>query len=134
MTQCDRLANLAAIDDAGPKSSAFYPNFAGFRQSRAQPAAVRLLADGSMRATIFHGDDDRLADAFRAIRRVAESEGGGTTAGTTPPLVSSSRHTPTTRRRSVKEYERAIVNRSLESALPEVVALAAPVETGAVRR
>ena len=71
----DLLACLVAIDAAGSTDTRnWYTHFARFYTTRSEPAARGILTDNEMRAVLFHGKDDKLAEALRAVNELASSE------------------------------------------------------------
>lgn len=76
LAQFDFLSNLAAIDGAGDLDDrAYYTNWSRFRQERINPVADRIIADAEVRAAVFsERNDDELADALRALGRMARQE------------------------------------------------------------
>lgn len=76
LCQFDALSALAAIADAhNLMPHLFYTSFARFWSHRTEPAIVKLLTDPVMRAAIFPGTDDELAQALRRLDAAAQSEG-----------------------------------------------------------
>lgn len=76
LARFDLLAGLTVIGAAGIRDDrVFYPNFAQFRQDRAQPAVEQLLEDGEMRQTLFPGTDEELARALDVVGMLAQSVG-----------------------------------------------------------
>lgn len=76
LCQFDFLAAVTIIGTTGQLSTSnWYANFARFYTARVQPVADRLLADETMRATLFPKSDALLAAALREIDRMASNEG-----------------------------------------------------------
>jgi hypothetical protein len=68
------VAALAATNNAGP-SGTYYPHFAKFHGSRAQPVAERLITDPKMREQVYPGTDQQLAEALGQIDNAARQVG-----------------------------------------------------------
>jgi hypothetical protein len=76
LCQFDALSALAAIADAHSlMPHLFYTSFARFWSHRTEPAIVKLVTDPVMRAAIFPGTDDELAEALRRLDAAAQAEG-----------------------------------------------------------
>jgi hypothetical protein len=77
LCQFDMVVALTAIDVGGTRTSSdyFYPNFARFYSHRTEPIVELLVRDPAVRAIVFSGNDQQLADALRAVDGVAHSEG-----------------------------------------------------------
>ena len=77
LTQFDILSNIVAVVDGRDASpgQTFYPNFARFRQDRAQPVVDQLIAEQPVRQALGIEDDQRLASALNVIGELARNEG-----------------------------------------------------------
>lgn len=72
----DILACLVAIDDAGSLTGGlYYPNFAKYYARRSIPAVIDLLNNQEMRNVLFHGSDEKLAEAISDVDDFARDDG-----------------------------------------------------------
>jgi hypothetical protein len=76
LCQFDAYAAFAVVGATGDVGSgSFYTNFARYYQRRTMPAFTAMVEDLEVRRAVFGDDDQLLADAIRAIDRMATTEG-----------------------------------------------------------
>ncbi|MCX2954469.1 helix-turn-helix domain-containing protein [Lentzea sp. NEAU-D7] len=75
LCQFDVYAALAVIGVRGKVSHGnFYTHFARYYSPRSTPAFETIVTDAKVRAALFDGDDQLLADAIREVVRMASKE------------------------------------------------------------
>jgi hypothetical protein len=74
LAQFDLLWNLIALDQGDTRRRTWYPSFARFRQDRIQPLADRLISEPALRAALFTGGDESLAEALFTVGEGAAQE------------------------------------------------------------
>lgn len=75
LCQFDALGALVVIGEQhSTDSSIFYTNFARYYTARTEPALSTIIKDKEAREKLFDGDDEFLAQAIRALLKMASGE------------------------------------------------------------